>query len=178
MLGWFRAEAARASRRNRSSACGSLATSSGRNFSATKRPRSVSSACTPPPCRRRPASRSPGSGRWFGQSQRWALLCYERRMVGPLAERVNAKSAGRTFRAFDSGRLYTRSPTFGQTKGRPERRQWAAGRKSKLPKAHWRPESRLIPGTPCIGWIQERGGICSNTVSFGNWLPSRVEAKK
>src|SRR5205809_6727226 len=33
-----------ASRRNRSSACGSWATSSGRNFRATKRPRSVSSA--------------------------------------------------------------------------------------------------------------------------------------
>jgi hypothetical protein len=36
--------AARASRRKRSSACGSCATSSGRNFKATKRPSSVSSA--------------------------------------------------------------------------------------------------------------------------------------
>jgi hypothetical protein len=32
IFGWFRAEAARASRRKRSSACGSLASSSGRNF--------------------------------------------------------------------------------------------------------------------------------------------------
>src|ERR1700677_4616205 len=38
------AEAARASRRKRSSVCGSFATSSGRNFSATKRPSEVSSA--------------------------------------------------------------------------------------------------------------------------------------
>ena len=44
MLGWLRAEAARASRRNRSSACASCAKSSGKNFKATKRPSSVSSA--------------------------------------------------------------------------------------------------------------------------------------
>ena len=37
-------DAARASRRKRSSACGSRESSSGRNFSATKRPSSVSSA--------------------------------------------------------------------------------------------------------------------------------------
>jgi len=37
-IGWFSAEAARASRRKRSSACGLCATSSGRNFNATKRP--------------------------------------------------------------------------------------------------------------------------------------------
>jgi len=41
---WFKVEAARASRRNRSKACKSWATSSGRNFNATKRPSSVSSA--------------------------------------------------------------------------------------------------------------------------------------
>jgi hypothetical protein len=44
MLGWFRAGAARTSLRKRSRACGSLATASGRNFKATKRPSSVSSA--------------------------------------------------------------------------------------------------------------------------------------
>ena len=37
MLGWFSAEAAFASRWKRARACGSLATSSGRNFRATKR---------------------------------------------------------------------------------------------------------------------------------------------
>ena len=41
---WFRAEAARASRRKRSSAWGSRASSSGRNFRATWRPRRMSSA--------------------------------------------------------------------------------------------------------------------------------------
>ena len=40
----FKADAARASRRKRSSACGSLASSSGRNFSATWRPSLRSSA--------------------------------------------------------------------------------------------------------------------------------------
>src|SRR5690348_15933847 len=44
ILEWFRPDAARASRRKRSSDCGSCETSSGRNFSATKRPSSVSSA--------------------------------------------------------------------------------------------------------------------------------------
>src|SRR2546428_127703 len=44
ILGWFRADAARASRRKRSRTCGSLETSSGRNFSAAKRPSMVSSA--------------------------------------------------------------------------------------------------------------------------------------
>src|SRR5215469_8091352 len=36
ILGWFSADAARASLRKRSSACGSVATSSRRNFKATK----------------------------------------------------------------------------------------------------------------------------------------------
>src|SRR6266849_1627627 len=44
MLGWFRADAACASRWNRARACGSRATSTGRNLSATKRWRRVSSA--------------------------------------------------------------------------------------------------------------------------------------
>ena len=44
MLGWFRAEAARASRWKRSSDCGSEATSGGRNLRATKRPSLMSSA--------------------------------------------------------------------------------------------------------------------------------------
>src|SRR2546430_10038744 len=43
-VGMVEAEAARASRRKRSKACGSRATSLGRNFRATKRPSSVSSA--------------------------------------------------------------------------------------------------------------------------------------
>jgi hypothetical protein len=42
--GWFSAEAARASRRRRSSPCGSGATSSERNLRATRRPRAVSTA--------------------------------------------------------------------------------------------------------------------------------------
>src|SRR6266403_1994858 len=53
MLGWFKADAARASRWNRSRDCESLAKSSGRNFSATKRPSLVSWALyttpIPPP---------------------------------------------------------------------------------------------------------------------------------
>src|SRR5260370_2581248 len=53
MLGWFRADAACASRWNRARACGSRATSPGRNLSATKRWRRVSSALyttpIPPP---------------------------------------------------------------------------------------------------------------------------------
>src|SRR6516162_4651240 len=53
MLGWLRAEAARASRRKRSKACGSFARSSGKNFRATGRPSSTSSALyttpIPPP---------------------------------------------------------------------------------------------------------------------------------
>src|SRR5262249_52323653 len=44
ILGWFSAEAERASRLNRSTACESLETSSAKNFSATGRPRLVSSA--------------------------------------------------------------------------------------------------------------------------------------
>ena len=44
MFGWFNADAALASRWKRLRACGSSATFSGRNLSATKRPRSVSSA--------------------------------------------------------------------------------------------------------------------------------------
>ena len=50
--GWFSAEAARASRWKRSSAWDRLASSSGRNFSATRRP-----AWCPRPCRRRPCRR-------------------------------------------------------------------------------------------------------------------------
>src|ERR1700747_2918822 len=42
MLGWFKADAARASRWKRSRDCESLAKSSGKNFSATKRPSLVS----------------------------------------------------------------------------------------------------------------------------------------
>ena len=69
ILGWFRAEAARASRRKRSSACGSLATSSGRNFRATKRCRvECPRPCRPHPSRHRRASRRCGSARWFGRS--------------------------------------------------------------------------------------------------------------
>ena len=44
MWGWLRAEAARASRLKRSRASGDSAVSSGRNFTATRRPSSVSSA--------------------------------------------------------------------------------------------------------------------------------------
>src|SRR4029077_16160494 len=53
MLGWLRADAALASRRNRAKAWRSRATSSGRNLRATKRSRRVSSALyttpIPPP---------------------------------------------------------------------------------------------------------------------------------
>ena len=44
MLGWLRAEVARASRRKRSRAWSSAANFSGRNLRATDRPRRVSSA--------------------------------------------------------------------------------------------------------------------------------------
>jgi hypothetical protein len=46
MFGWFRADAARASRRNRSKACGSCETSSGRNLRATS-----DQARCPRPCK-------------------------------------------------------------------------------------------------------------------------------
>src|ERR1700745_2210485 len=53
ILGWFKADAARASRWKRSRDCESLAKSSGKNFSATKRPSLVSWALyttpIPPP---------------------------------------------------------------------------------------------------------------------------------
>ena len=68
MLGWFRADAACASRRKRAKACGSLATSSGRNFSATKRRSRCLRPCRPRPFRRRRASRRCGSARWSGRS--------------------------------------------------------------------------------------------------------------
>ena len=44
MLGWFNADAARASRWKRWSVATSCASSAGRNLSATRRPRRVSSA--------------------------------------------------------------------------------------------------------------------------------------
>ena len=57
-----------ASRWKRARACGSLATSSGRNFRATKRRASCPRPCRRRPSRRRPASRRCGSARWFGRS--------------------------------------------------------------------------------------------------------------
>src|ERR1700688_171196 len=62
MLGWFRADAARASRRKRSNANGSCAVSSGRDLRATSRPREVSSALytTPMP----PEPSGPSTRQW------------------------------------------------------------------------------------------------------------------
>ena len=79
ILGWFRPEAARASRRKRSSALGSRATSVGRNLSATKRPSSVSSACRRHPSPHRQVFQGRGSARWFDRSisealQPWAAI--------------------------------------------------------------------------------------------------------
>ena len=54
--------------------CGSLATSSGRNFSATKRPSWCPQPCRPRPCHRRPAFQRRGSARWFGRSLGERLL--------------------------------------------------------------------------------------------------------
>ena len=67
-VGMVQSRAARASRRKRSRACGSLATSSGRNFRATNRPSRCPRPCRPHPCRRRRVSRRCGSARWFGRS--------------------------------------------------------------------------------------------------------------
>src|SRR5256885_10850614 len=56
ILGWFSADAASASRRNRDKATEFSPTSSGRNFNATKRCRRVSSALYTTPIAPRPAS--------------------------------------------------------------------------------------------------------------------------
>jgi hypothetical protein len=65
---------------------------------------------------------------------------------------VNGKSAGRTSRVFRLWRPFrSRSPyRVEQTKGRPEKRQWRQTARANSQKAHWRPESRLIPGTPVL----------------------------
>jgi hypothetical protein len=67
MLGWFRAEAARASRRNRSSACGSLASSAGRNLRATRRRNLRSSASYTTPKPRHQSCSACGSERRFAR---------------------------------------------------------------------------------------------------------------
>src|ERR1700726_2662169 len=68
IFGWFSAEAARASRRNRSSAVGSFATSPGRNFSATCRSRLTSSALKTTPIPPPPN---------FSIMRKWEIVCPE-----------------------------------------------------------------------------------------------------
>src|SRR2546426_11333647 len=92
MLGWFKADAARASRRNRSSTCGSRASSSGRNFNATKRPSSVSSALyttpmPPPPSFHAVVRDGPIEG---DVKRHFFSLCVDRADVGMVQGRGSA----------------------------------------------------------------------------------------
>src|SRR5215471_18959700 len=71
MCGCFREDAVRASQRKRSSASGSRETSSGRNLSATLRPKHDSSARYTTPIPPTPAFAAPGSGKQLNRFSRF-----------------------------------------------------------------------------------------------------------
>src|ERR1700730_4507424 len=78
MLGWFRAEAALASRRNRSSAWPSFTTSSGKNSTRHTDPTACPALCRQRPFPHRQFSRECGSARDYfrgaGQNRTSALI--------------------------------------------------------------------------------------------------------
>src|SRR5215471_15033990 len=99
MLGWLSADAAWASRWKRLRACGSRATSSGRNLRATKRCSRMSSACIQHPCLHHRASRQRDNAKWscLLVVKEWPLA----KMVGAVADGVNEDCTAETSRQRD-----------------------------------------------------------------------------